>query len=258
MKRVGLTLLLTILLAMVFNGCGNNKIYNVNKHIINSKNTLTTIEKEILNAGKSLGWDMRVEKEGKIIGILVLRSHMATINITYNKENFKIYHMKSENLQYNEEKDTIHANYNSWIKNLENTINNYLDDLIMTNELIKKEKESSLDKLSASPNATGSKIIDIRESINSDSTIEEISQSILDAGKSLGWKMQVQEHGFILGRIVLRTHSATVKITYNKDKYNITYLTSTNLNYTKDYTIHRNYNGWITNLKNAINARLSI
>lgn len=48
---------------------------------------------------------------------------------------------------------------------------------------------------------------------------------------------------------------AEVDITYSKDKYNIRYKNSNNLNY--DGTkIHSNYNGWIQNFDNAIKREL--
>jgi len=257
MIKTGLYLFLALMISLSFNGCTSSKIYNVEKNITNTNTNLQKIETSILDAGSSLGWSMKIVKEGKIRGILILRSHMATVNIDYNEKSYKIYYSASKNLQYDEQNNTIHKNYNGWILNLENTINNYLEDLIMTDELTKKLEKVTKDKLSSKYPEQGTRILDINQKITGNTSIEEISNSIIKAGTSLGWKMQIQNQGFILAKIVLRNHSATIKINYNTTMYSINYITSTNLLYQDDYTIHRNYNGWITNLSNAINARMN-
>ena len=56
----------------------------------------------------------------------------------------------------------------------------------------------------------------------------------------------------------LRTHVAIVDVTYDTSTYSIQYVDSTNLNYNESKgTIHKNYNGWIQNLENAIQRELS-
>lgn len=257
MKKVIFSILTLVFIVLNFNGCGVAKVYNVNEPLTNSKE-LSLIKDGILRAGNSLGWNMKAHPDGYIIGIIVLRSHSATVKITYNENSYKIDYLSSVNLNYNEKDDTVQTNYNGWISNLRNTINNYLSDLSMNDELQEKAKQSNKDKLSSSQIINGQiKIQDINKNFNQKDNIDSVSNSIIEAGNSLGWNMKLQENGLILGKIVLRTHSATIKIDYNKNSYKITYITSTNLNYTSDYTIHKNYNGWITNLTNAVDSYLN-
>ena len=87
-------------------------------------------------------------------------------------------------------------------------------------------------------------------------TQQDIARAIETAGRSLGWIMKEKEPGHILGTLHLRTHTAVVDIYYDRTKYSITYKDSTDLDY--DGTkIHRNYNGWIQNLSNAIDVQVS-
>jgi hypothetical protein len=58
------------------------------------------------------------------------------------------------------------------------------------------------------------------------------------------------------GRLHLRSHVAIVSITFDTKQFSIFYKDSTNLDY-DGARIHRNYNGWIQNLEQAILAQTS-
>ncbi len=87
--------------------------------------------------------------------------------------------------------------------------------------------------------------------------LADVTKAIQRAGVGLGWQMKEATPGHIVGTLYLRTHVAVVDIVYTLDDYSINYKNSTNLNYDPgNNTIHKNYNGWIQNLTNAINAQL--
>lgn len=87
-------------------------------------------------------------------------------------------------------------------------------------------------------------------------SMEQVAGAIKRAGAGLGWQMIDTGPGEIEGRLHLRTHVAVVSITFDTKKFSIYYKDSTNLDY--DGTrIHRNYNGWIQNLEQAILAQTS-
>jgi hypothetical protein len=48
---------------------------------------------------------------------------------------------------------------------------------------------------------------------------------------------------------------AMVNVKYDTKTYSITYKDSSNLDYTGD-SIHKNYNGWVTNLDHGIQSQL--
>lgn len=91
----------------------------------------------------------------------------------------------------------------------------------------------------------------------SNATVDQVRDSIIRAGSSLGWSMKADAPGHILATLHLRDHIAVVDINYDPTKYSITYNTSTNLKY-DGKTIHSNYNGWVQNLDNAIKTQLGL
>ena len=87
-------------------------------------------------------------------------------------------------------------------------------------------------------------------------TMQDIEAAIVRAGAGLGWNMRPVKPGLITATLNLRSHQAVVDITYDLEDYSIDYKSSINLKY-NGTKIHSNYNGWIQNLNNAINAQLS-
>ena len=61
--------------------------------------------------------------------------------------------------------------------------------------------------------------------------------------------------GVVNGTIHLRTHTAVIDVEYTTKSYNIVYRSSENLD-VGNGQIHKNYNGWIENLNNAIRREL--
>jgi hypothetical protein len=88
-------------------------------------------------------------------------------------------------------------------------------------------------------------------------TNAQVREAIVRAGASLGWQIREEAPGLLVGTITLRTHSAVVAIPYTSRTYSVQYRSSQNL-YESGGMIHKNYNGWITNLRNGINTQLSL
>jgi hypothetical protein len=87
-------------------------------------------------------------------------------------------------------------------------------------------------------------------------TVEQVAGAIKKAGTGLGWQMIEKGPGEIEGRLNLRSHLAVVSITFDTKKFSIFYKDSSNLDY--DGTrIHKNYNGWVQNLEQAILAQVT-
>jgi len=87
---------------------------------------------------------------------------------------------------------------------------------------------------------------------------EKVYKAIKTAGLGLGWIVKKSKPGVATAQLNVRRHMAIVTIKYNSQNYSIDYKNSLNLKYdgTKN-TIHKNYNGWIQNLDNAIQVQLS-
>lgn len=100
-------------------------------------------------------------------------------------------------------------------------------------------------------------IYNVKTKIDNPKSSATTYRAIRSAGKSLGWKINRIRPGVAQGKLYLRDHLAVVRINYSKYSYGIKYVKSTNLKYNaEEKTIHKNYNGWIQNLDNAINTHL--
>lgn len=87
---------------------------------------------------------------------------------------------------------------------------------------------------------------------------EKTYEAIMKAGKKLGWRLtKTSEEGKLKGILHIRVHVAIVKISYSDSEYSITYVGSKKLKYNEEtQEIHKNYNGWIKNLKRDIDINL--
>ncbi len=106
--------------------CSPIPVHNVDNapiSVSSSNYDLSDVTKAIQRAGTGLGWQMKAETPGHIVGRLYLRTHVAVVDITYTLDEFSINYKDSTNLNYDLGNNTIHKNYNGWIQNLTNAIN---------------------------------------------------------------------------------------------------------------------------------------
>lgn len=119
-------------LAILLVGCAPAPVQNVDNSPVNASNAnydLSDVTKAIQRAGTGLGWQMKEQTPGHIVGTLHLRTHMAVVDITYTLDDYSINYKNSTNLKYDAANNTIHKNYNGWIQNLTNAINAQLVSL---------------------------------------------------------------------------------------------------------------------------------
>lgn len=127
MDRLGIfaTVLVSALLLV---GCKTAPILNVQDAPVNvatgQKATMASVESAIIRAGGSLGWVMKIEKPGLIVGTLSLRTHVAVVEIPFSATNYSIIYRSSVNLE--QQGGNIHSNYNGWITNLNQAIQRQL------------------------------------------------------------------------------------------------------------------------------------
>jgi len=94
--------------------------------------------------------------------------------------------------------------------------------------------------------------------VKKSTTDDQLFKAIKIAGLNLGWQVTKVKPGLAQAQIFLRDHMALVEIPYNKENFSINYKDSKNLNYDPAKgTIHKNYNGWVQNLRNAISLQMS-
>jgi len=118
------------ILALALVGCVTNPVYNVTDAPVTTSTrsyAVRDVRNAILQAGTSLGWQMKDARPGLIIGTLKVRDHMAEVEIPYNRRNYSIVYRDSYNLNY--DGATIHKNYNGWVQRLSTAINSRLSVL---------------------------------------------------------------------------------------------------------------------------------
>ena len=127
MNKLARITVITITAALVFlAGCRSAPIYNVDNAPvdISAKHSSKDIKKAIRRAGISLGWVIKDKKPGQLIGTLNLRTFTAIVDIRYNNKTYSITYKDSVGLNY--DGTNIHKNYNSWIQNLNRSIQGQL------------------------------------------------------------------------------------------------------------------------------------
>ena len=74
----------------------------------------------ILRGGSNIGWQMREERSGVVMGTVQQRSHSVTVEIPYDSKQYTIKYHSSVNMM--EGPGTIHRNYNRWVERLNRNI----------------------------------------------------------------------------------------------------------------------------------------
>jgi len=119
-KYIGSALILLILA-----GCGGTAVYNIdNSNTIDSKNSMKQIETAIKKGALRKNWSVKKVKEGLLTATINVRGrHIAVVSIPYTTKGYKIDYKDSQGLKYDPSSNTIHKNYNKWVRNLERNIN---------------------------------------------------------------------------------------------------------------------------------------
>jgi len=122
MKKISYIAVLFVVSVLAVTGCRSGMVLNIKDASFTtaSKQSDANIKKAIIKAGGMLGWQMKAVAPGHLTATLVLRKHVAVVDITYTKSTYSIKYKDSTNLNYDGE--TIHSNYNSWITNLDRRI----------------------------------------------------------------------------------------------------------------------------------------
>ncbi|MEM7505719.1 MAG: hypothetical protein AAF415_03155 [Pseudomonadota bacterium] len=85
--------------------------------------SLEDYRKAILRAGAKRKWVFTDAGPGHLIGNVNVRGkHEATVDVYFDTEQFSIRHQSSRNLNYDAANQTIHPNFNTWLRNLESDI----------------------------------------------------------------------------------------------------------------------------------------
>lgn len=118
-------LLALALFTVTLMGCKTSEpIYDVSRASIPTSNrtSLDSTGELIVKALHYKRWKVVSQDPGIIVASIDVRKHAATIEIKYDERSFAIKHMRSSLLKHDTGKQTIHRNYNKWIRLLEEEI----------------------------------------------------------------------------------------------------------------------------------------
>jgi|APHig6443717817_1056837.scaffolds.fasta_scaffold00733_15 uncharacterized lipoprotein NlpE involved in copper resistance len=105
---------------LFFVGCGNQAIYNVSNQpvpVITKEKTSEQVKKAIYAACLGRGWKAQDVSPGVISATLMLRTHVADVEIKYDSKKYSITYKSSTGLD--SDGVNIHKNYNSWVRSLD-------------------------------------------------------------------------------------------------------------------------------------------
>lgn len=118
--------LIVVLAGLLLASCSGNvrPLVNVESAGLNAPRdvTLEQVERAIQLAAAHKNWSVRRIKPGHLEGSVQVRSHVATVDILHDTEQFSIRYKDSRYLKYDSGKNTIHRNYNNWVMLLKQAI----------------------------------------------------------------------------------------------------------------------------------------
>lgn len=79
--------------------------------------TMDSVKKAIIAGAATRKWRLQEIGPGHLEAQIIVRKHVAKVDIVYSETNYSITYKETENLKYNNGK--IHKNYNRWIRNLD-------------------------------------------------------------------------------------------------------------------------------------------
>ncbi len=120
MKKI----LFVLLSIFVLSACKTTPVYNVEQSNVPEGVSAKQVEKNIVKALIQKGWQVKSNANGIILAEIMVRTHTARIEITFDASQYSINYVDSTNLKYDAKSNTIHKNYNNWII--------YIDRLIQT------------------------------------------------------------------------------------------------------------------------------
>ena len=130
MTFLKLTSIILVLMGLLWSGCTRD-LYNVNNTPIPSTKGsfgLEDVKKAIMKSRGTnyVHYQMNDLEPGLIKCVLTYKNHQAIVDITYSEKSYSILYQSSRNLSYQPASEdnaaTIHRHYNTWIRDLDESI----------------------------------------------------------------------------------------------------------------------------------------
>lgn len=107
---------------LIVASCRSAPIYDVIQARFTTQRDVSMAElgKLIRMTAAERGWTAKRIGRGRIEARISARNHLAVVRIAFTRQHFSVTYKDSRNLNY--DGSSIHAKYNSWVRNLANDI----------------------------------------------------------------------------------------------------------------------------------------
>ncbi len=125
MKKFLLGICIAVLAAFTVMGCASKVTLHDSVGMIPSGITQEKFEAAVSAACSEYNWTLEKSADGALYAAQYKKWY-AKVQIINEGSNFRIHYIESTGFKYNAEKNTIHPHYQTWIKNLSESIHNHL------------------------------------------------------------------------------------------------------------------------------------
>ena len=118
-----------VLSTALLTGCGTSAPVSTVSYSLAAHKTiqLQQMQQAVYTALQRYGWQLQSDNGSQIYARFNKQErHIVDIRIDYSERGFAIHHVTSQGLNYNQGRDSIHRNYNRWVRNLDQDIQSSL------------------------------------------------------------------------------------------------------------------------------------
>lgn len=125
MKKIAILFLVIFVLCCT--GCNKQGVTNIHNMVYGDQ-TLSTVERCIATGAVKAGWQIEQLHSGQFEATYLIQDRRdfdikgAIVNIDYSTKSYFIGYNQSAMLLFNETRNTIHKNYNKWVRQLDAAI----------------------------------------------------------------------------------------------------------------------------------------
>ena len=118
---------LGILIATIaLTSCVGSKDISVPQGTVPNNLTSEQIERAVNDAGFNYNWQVKKTNDHEYIAFHSQKGLSATVKITFTGNSYRIVHVSSVGLSYDYDKKTVHSRYNTWVRNLNKSLEEHL------------------------------------------------------------------------------------------------------------------------------------
>lgn len=121
MKRIAILFILALMVCCW--GCTKQGVTNLHS-MVYGEPTMVTVANCITLGAQKAGWQLERLEANKFLAAYYVKNKLgydekaAIVEITYSTSSYHIEYSRTVELLYNEQKNTVHKNYNKWVREL--------------------------------------------------------------------------------------------------------------------------------------------